>query len=367
MTEASNDIREALARLGARRGDVVFVHCDLRRLGLVRAADGKIGLLLDAPELLAALRDAVGAEGTIVVPAFSYSWTRGEVFDPAQSPSAMGRFAEHVRGQPDARRSRHPLLSFAACGSEADAVAGADDDFPYGDGSVYAWMVRRDALMLMAGVPYCSLKDHVEFTERVPYRYVKQFNGTTIDGGTARPGQCHHFVRYRRGDADVTLASFLDGLTDSERAAAVRSATFGTGKIDAIRAAEGADLLRSILTADPYRFVSGGYVAPEAFGFLRDACRFRAEAGWTVAASARQIEAGEAWAWQVRADDDVLRRMGYGGETPVRALDINVGGRTWGADICIDAAPPGPADDGAIIGFVRRLVDHPESDVRWSA
>jgi aminoglycoside 3-N-acetyltransferase len=120
-----------LAALGVRHGDTLLVHASLRSLGWV--CGGPVAVVL-------ALRDALGPDGTLVVPAQTPEnrdpsrWAPGEAprewwpairanlpaFDPATSSCrAMGLIAETVRTWPGAVRSCHPQTSFAALGSRA--------------------------------------------------------------------------------------------------------------------------------------------------------------------------------------------------------------------------------------------------------
>lgn len=89
--------------IGLRLGDRVVVHSSLRAVGL------------DAEELLDRLLDAVGAEGLVVMPTFTYD---NENFAP-DMPSRTGALAEVFRRRPDALRSLHPTYSVAAIGAGA--------------------------------------------------------------------------------------------------------------------------------------------------------------------------------------------------------------------------------------------------------
>ncbi|MFY1675193.1 aminoglycoside N(3)-acetyltransferase [Plantactinospora sp. WMMB334] len=135
MGEAAPRTRSSLVRdlreLGVRAGSTILVHASLRALGWVCGG---------APTVVRALLDVLGAEGTLVVPAFTWdnrdpshwshvrvpeSWwpaIRAELpaFDPAVTPCReLGMIAETVRTWPGAARSDHPQTSFAAVGARA--------------------------------------------------------------------------------------------------------------------------------------------------------------------------------------------------------------------------------------------------------
>jgi aminoglycoside 3-N-acetyltransferase len=125
---------EDLARLGVRRDGVLLVHSSLSALGWVCGG---------AQAVVEALLDALGPEGTLVVPTHTggYSdpstWRFPAVpeawwpviretmpaFDPDVTPArGLGLVVEVARSRPGALRSAHPMVSFAAVGPQAAAV-----------------------------------------------------------------------------------------------------------------------------------------------------------------------------------------------------------------------------------------------------
>lgn len=107
--------RESLAsdlrRIGIEPGDKVVVHSSLKSIGKVEGG---------AETVVAALLDAVGPDGLIAAPTFTYHVTR---FNPAAEPSVTGAITEAVRHWPDAVRSWHPTHSWAMIGPDAAAIA----------------------------------------------------------------------------------------------------------------------------------------------------------------------------------------------------------------------------------------------------
>ena len=93
-------------------GDVLLVHTSFRA---VRPVEG-------GPEgLVAALREAIGAAGTLVMP----SWTGEDdaVFDPLATRASpdLGIVADTFWRLPGVRRSGHPF-AFAAAGPDAELI-----------------------------------------------------------------------------------------------------------------------------------------------------------------------------------------------------------------------------------------------------
>lgn len=153
------DLRE----LGLPAGATVMVHTSLRSLGWVVGGGQAV---------LAALRDAVGPDGTLVMPTQSWQlcdpallqeappewWPTIRdhlpLFDPAVTPSqTMGAVAELFRTTPGARRSPHPHRSITAAGPQAGRVTARHPlDSPAGEESPLGALVALDAWILLLGV-----------------------------------------------------------------------------------------------------------------------------------------------------------------------------------------------------------------------
>jgi len=92
---------QKLQEIGIVHGDVLLVHSSLRAIGPV---DGR------ADGLLNALCEAVGTDGTVVMPTFNYE-TPQPFFDPNATPSRTGMLCERLRQRTNAVRSLHPTHS----------------------------------------------------------------------------------------------------------------------------------------------------------------------------------------------------------------------------------------------------------------
>ncbi|MET8309427.1 AAC(3) family N-acetyltransferase [Micromonospora sp. NPDC005173] len=224
-----------LRLLGVRPGATLLVHAALRPLGFVCGGPQAVVL---------ALRDALGPDGTLVVPTHTpdnsdpaqwrnppvpadwWPLIRAEMpgFDPAVTPSRyMGVLAETVRGWPGALRSSHPQVSFAALGPAAEQVmAGHDRADMLGEGSPLARLHDLDADVLLLGVDHgVNTSMHLaEYRRPSPPR--ERLGGAvrTADGG-------REWVWWQDVRLDETDFGALG--RDLEATGAVRIGPVGTG------------------------------------------------------------------------------------------------------------------------------------------
>jgi aminoglycoside 3-N-acetyltransferase len=160
----------ALGESGLSPGQIVLVHASLRRIGAM--TDG-------AATLVAALREVVGDEGTIVVPTFTswnsdtsrtyhahtsrmgriravlYRWAI-PAFDVDKSSSIeCGQLSEYLRRLPGAVRSAHPQTSFAALGRDAQWLMSDHAlESHLGERSPLAKLFDAKAQVLLLGVGF---------------------------------------------------------------------------------------------------------------------------------------------------------------------------------------------------------------------
>lgn len=178
-------IKELLAqdwqRSGLSRGDTVLIHTSLRRT-LSRLSDQ--GYVIGPENVLDSFLEALGPDGTLLLPLFNFDFTKGVPFDMRNTPSQMGALTEAGRLHPDAVRTGHPIYSFAVIGKHANHFEGVDNFSGYGSNSPFMLLRELDGKIAVLDLPdqhSMTFYHHIEEMHEVPYRFHKEFTGKYID------------------------------------------------------------------------------------------------------------------------------------------------------------------------------------------
>jgi len=143
--------REEMARdlegAGLRKGDTVLVHSSLSSIGYVPGG---------AEAVIDALMEAVGDDGTIVVPTLTGHMSDSPENPPdfsSDKPSWTGTIPEALRKREGAYRSNHPTHSVAAIGNLARKVTEGHEDAmtPCGRHTPYLKIAEANGKILFIG------------------------------------------------------------------------------------------------------------------------------------------------------------------------------------------------------------------------
>ena len=252
---APSDVTNALLSIDVRKGSTVLVHPDAIVAAQFppMAAEQRLDLLIETIE------SAIGPSGTLVIPAFSYSFAKGEIFDVLNTPSAVGMVSERFRTRPGVLRSADPIFSFAGRGPLARELCAIPAKECFGSESVFAALHRWNADIVDLG---CSMSrggtfvHYVETAHGVDYRYRKVFSGTVV---LSNRETCECSVVYNVRDLTRKSAGDLRRL--QERLAddgKLRSVNVGRSRITAVAANDLFDTAWKMLEEDPVSLIAEG-------------------------------------------------------------------------------------------------------------
>lgn len=188
MSEMCTGLKEKLAELGIKKGDDIYVSSDvlvflytvMREYG-----NSKINTENALNELTNIFQQAVGEEGTLLFPVFSWDFCRGNGFDYYKTQGEVGTFSNWILNtRKDFKRTQHPLYSFMVWGKKTELFCNMQNQDAWGVASPFYYLMKNGGKQLefnceaFKGLTFIHC---IEQWVKVPYRHHKYFFGKYMD------------------------------------------------------------------------------------------------------------------------------------------------------------------------------------------
>ncbi|HUY90555.1 MAG TPA: HAD-IIIC family phosphatase [Pirellulales bacterium] len=240
------EIHRALAAVAPRRGDWLVIHSSLAGL--------RLSLETLKWDLLWALSLLARQGRTIALPTFTFDFCRNGRYHHRASPGEAGQLGQWALDLAEARRTPHPIYSFAVLGPGAEELCAAKNSTTFGDDSTFALFEARDARLVMLGCEWqsCTQVHRYEELRQVPYRFYKEFRGTADFGAGEHEAMATMFVRQLRAEAENDFTRLFERLRSADR---IRSIPLGAGRVESIGCRELAEACSDLLAGDELALV----------------------------------------------------------------------------------------------------------------
>lgn len=212
------DLCDGLTRAGVKRGDVMVVGSNARRLVLkMMYEDRAAGRAVRDTEaylddIIDSLKGVVGDDGTLLFHTFYWAFCHDGPFDYDNTPGETGMLSNRALFRGDFRRTTHPIYSFAVCGKDTDLLIGMSNIDAFDADSPFAYMHEKDAAYINIDVPAFTFFHYVEQCCNVEYRFKKLFTAPYIRDGVSEIKTYSMVVRYLC--LDVKMKLFWDDFLD---------------------------------------------------------------------------------------------------------------------------------------------------------
>ena len=179
--------------VGVSADDVIIIHADAGVAAQLAHIDVKNRL----NTLITQLVSFIGVHGTLVIPTFSYTFTKNQDFDVKNTPSDIGAFSEACRVRSDFVRSENPNFSFSSVGKYAKKFADSRIDDCFGNDTAFDLLYKHNAKIICLGCDFSRITfaHYVEQSIGVSYRYMKSFPGNVISGRVKKTLENTYYVR----------------------------------------------------------------------------------------------------------------------------------------------------------------------------
>lgn len=167
--------------LKIEKGDVILLTSDITDLFLQCQENGEI---MDVNILLDNFQEAIGEEGTLLVPTYNWGFCQGKAFDYKKTPSKTGAIGNAALRRKDFTRTKHPIYSFAVWGKDAVKLAEMDNIESFGPDSPFAYLEQVNAKNVFIGASLRNSFTYIHYIEQklgAKYRYSKKFKSHYID------------------------------------------------------------------------------------------------------------------------------------------------------------------------------------------
>ncbi len=242
ISQRDDLVRDLRQRCAIRTGAILIVHASLKAIG--RVAGG-------ADTVVAALQEALGLGGTLLMPTFSHPTPDG-IWRMADTPSRTGAVTEALRVSAGAVRSFHPTHSVTAWGARAvELTDGHERTSGLGVGSPFHRAAEAGAELLMIGcdLTSCSLIHVAEAMVRVPYLGRVFYDGYQRDlVGIDRAGRSRPFPPV---DVPTDSAGFVAVQEALERQGAIARVELGAAACLRFSGRACLEASTALLRADP--------------------------------------------------------------------------------------------------------------------
>jgi aminoglycoside 3-N-acetyltransferase len=255
-----DDLLRAIEAVGICAGNIVSLQVSLGRLGLPFGVERDYVALSNF--VIDAFLEVLGSEGTLVVPTYTYSIGRGDVFEVETTPSSIGEFPEVFRNRENAVRSRDPMMSAAAIGPDATTILRNISNQCYGAGSVFDNLTRRNAVIctLGLGIWWATFCHYIERMAGAPFRFDKRFRGIVRENGQEQEEEWIYFAAPRVPNCESNSIALEKRATERRL---IGVAAVGRGEIHAISAPSYLAFGLDQLQENPWLTAMGPPAAPE--------------------------------------------------------------------------------------------------------
>ena len=167
------DVSDFLLGLDLPKRKVVVVHARIK--SIAQQLEGRCSYPEITGNIIHYLEE-VASPPTIMIPTYTYSYTKSRVFHRLFSRSEVGRFSEEARLH-GYHRTPDPIFSFLDTNQYFNEKV--NFNIAFGKGSIFDFLHREDAIILNIGLGdfIATQRHYIERYYNVPYRFDKLFSG----------------------------------------------------------------------------------------------------------------------------------------------------------------------------------------------
>jgi len=217
---------EIVDQFNIKPGERIWLSSDIIGFAL---AFRKEKIKFDQNALIDAFIDAVGPEGTILIPTFNFDFSNHGHYDYIKSKGTTGALGNTALAREDFTRTKYPLHSFAVWGADKEYLVNMDNLNSFGSDSPFGYCIGRHVRQIILGTDYVHALTFMHYAETVcsvPYRYMKTFHGEYTDEN-GMTTQRDYIYPVRQLEIHPTECSNKIGLIFEEKGLSIKTECMG--------------------------------------------------------------------------------------------------------------------------------------------
>lgn len=161
--------------LKIKKGDKIVIHSNIGGILQYYNKD-RISI---SKAFFSFLKKYIGKKGVIIVPAFSYQFTKNKKFNVKNSPSEIGFFSNYLLKKNWTNRTLDPVFSHLIFGKTKNYNLEYINKDAFGINSIFNYFLKNNFKIIC----FCCSSDRITFIHfiesilKVSYRFVKNFKG----------------------------------------------------------------------------------------------------------------------------------------------------------------------------------------------
>ena len=226
---SKKDIIKCLKKMHLTKGDTIYCHSSI----------GYFGRLLDCHSsddlcecFFESIFEVIGDSGTLIVPTYTYSFPKNEIFNPNKSISRMGIFSEWVRRHKDSLRVVDPCYSVSVVGKNKEYFINNATVNSFGKNSVFDKFFNLNGRILCLNFPGNTFIHYIERKLNVNYRFDKIFSGLIEENGELIKAKSIIYVRFLSDDS--LEHSPINYEFEGRKSGLIKSVKLGRGEMSSV-------------------------------------------------------------------------------------------------------------------------------------
>ena len=229
------DLLKALKETGIKKNNSVFLTSNIALMGTA-ITKNRNQLKVKSEWLLKAIKKIIGKKGNIFVPTYSYTFKSKikNIFIPHKTESKIGYFPNFFLKQ-KIIRSIDPMVSVSGIGPKAKIILTNLPNTSYGKNCVFDRLQNIEDLKCLTvglGINWMPFMHHLDWLNKVPFRYDKYFKGYIKLKKKKFLLNWHYPVRYLKNKSTLSDGYKLGNL--AYKKGLFKESILGRGKIYAI-------------------------------------------------------------------------------------------------------------------------------------